>query len=169
VTRTLWLLGGCLATGFAALTMFFWGLERTALIDAAVRARGESMPLPTHLYVLVFVGIVLLAIAMWGAVTTWGGFLKANPETRQIPVWVLVVLMAAGGGAAFLGLAVHSGYIGSLAVVPMAVNQGYIAYQVMAASFVLASSVALGTRWAPGYRPHVLDALAHTTTTDETE
>ena len=156
MSSTLWKLGGCLAAGLAALTMLLWGLERTALIDAADRVAGETASIPTRAYVLVFAGLVLLAVAAYGALTTWGGFLKANPETSQLPVWLLLAIIVVAGGAGLLGFAVHWGYIRSLDVVPMTVDQGYIAYQVMAAAAALASVVTLGVRWAPGYRPRAL-------------
>ena len=155
---TLWKLGGCLAAGLAALTMLLWGLERAALVAAAVRAEGESASIPTHAYALVFSGLVLLGAAVYCALTTWGGFLKANPETAQLPVWLLLAIIVVAGGAGLLGFAVHWGYIRSLAVVPMTVDQGYIAYQVMTAAAALASVVILGVRWAPGYRPRALGA-----------
>ena len=158
MTATLWKLGGCLAAGFAALTMLLWGLERSALVEAAARVGGESASVPTRAYVLVFSGLVLLSLAMYSALTTWGGFLKANPETPQLPVWLLVAIIVIAGGAALLGLAAHWGYIRSLDVVPTVVDQGYVAYQVMASATVLASLVAVGVRWAPGYRPRVMGA-----------
>ncbi len=156
MTRTLWKLGGCLAMGVTGLTMVLWGLERSELVDAAVRLRGESETIPGHIYVLVFVGLVLVSLAVYCAVTTWGGVLKENPDTRQIPVWILVAVMAVAGGAGLVGLAQHSSYIRSLDVVPMAVNQGYIAYQVVTLSVLLTALVIMGVRWAPGYRPRAL-------------
>jgi hypothetical protein len=158
MTGTLWKLGGCLTAGFAALTMVLWGLERSALVEAAVRVGGESASIPTRAYVLVFAGLVLLSLAVYCALTTWGGFLKANPETRQLPVWLLLAVIVVAGGAGVLGLATHWGYIRSLNVVPMAVDQGYIAYQVLTSAAVLGSMVVMGVRWAPGYRPRVLGA-----------
>ena len=158
MTGTLWKLGGCLTAGFAALTMLLWGLERTTLVDAAARVGGEPASIPTRAYVLVFGGLVLLSLAVYWALTTWGGFLKANPETRQLPVWLLIVVIVLAGGAGLLGLAAHWGYICSLDVVPMAVNQGYIAYHVLTSAAILASMVAMGVRWAPGYRPRFLGA-----------
>lgn len=156
MTGTLWKLGGCLAAGFVALTMLLWGLERSALAKAALRVGGESGTVPTGAYVLVFSGLVLLGLAVYGALTTWGGFLKDNPETRQIPVWLLLAITVVSAGAGLLGFAAHWGYIRSLDVVPTAVNEGYIAYQVMVSEAVLASLVLLGVRWAPGYRPRAL-------------
>jgi len=160
MTRTLGKLGGCLATGIAGLTMVLWGLERSSLVNAAVRLKGESASIPGHVYVLVFVGLVLVSLAVYCAVTTWGGVLKANPETRQVPVWVLMVVMAVAVGAGLAGLAQHSGYVRSLDVVPTVVNQGYIAYQVVTLSVVLVALVIMGVRWAPGYRPRVLGPRA---------
>jgi hypothetical protein len=158
VTGTLWKLGGCLAAGVAALTMLLWGLERAALVDAAAHAGGSPASIPTRAYVLVFSGLVLLSLAVYGALTTWGGFLKANPNTAQVPVWLLLAIIVIAGGAGLVGLATHSGYIRSLDAVPMAVNQGYIAYQVLTSAAILGSMVLLGVRWAPGYRPRVLGA-----------
>jgi hypothetical protein len=158
MTGTLWKLGGCLTAGFVALTMVLWGLERSALVEAAVRVVGESGSIPTRAYVLVFAGLVLLSLAVYCALTTWGGFLKANPETRQLPVWLLLAIIVVAGAASVLGLATHWGYIRSLDVVPMAVNQGYIAYQVLTSAAVLGSMVLIGVRWAPGYRPRVMGA-----------
>ena len=153
MTGTLWRLGGCLAAGFAALTMLLWGLERTALVDAAARVAGEQGSPPTRAYVLVFSGLVLLGLAAFRALTTWGGFLRDNPDTRQLPVWLLVGIIVVASGAALVGFAAHWGYIRSLDAVPTAVDQGYIAYQVLTSAAVVASAVVVGVRWAPGYRP----------------
>jgi hypothetical protein len=73
-------------------------------------------------------------------------------------VWLLLAVIVVAGGAGVLGLATHWGYIRSLNVVPMAVDQGYIAYQVLTSAAVLGSMVVMGVRWAPGYRPRVLGA-----------
>jgi hypothetical protein len=158
MTGTLWKLGGWLTAGFAALTMLLWGLERSALVEAAARAGGEPASIPTRAYVLVFAGLVLLILAVYCALTTWGGFLKANPETRQLPVWILIVVIVVAGGAGLFGFATHWAYIDSLDAAPVAVNQGYIAYQVVTSVAVLGSMVLMGVRWAPGYRPRVLGA-----------
>lgn len=168
MTGTLWKLGGWLAAGFVALTMLLSGLERSALVKAAALAEaapvvegaagagGESGTVPTGAHALVFSGLVLLGLAVYGALTTWGGFLMDNPETRQIPVWLLLAITVVSGGAGLLGFAAHWGYVRSLDVVPTTVNEGYIAYQVMVSEAVLASLVLLGVRWAPGYRPRLL-------------
>ena len=160
MTHTLGKLGGCLATGIAGLTMVMWGLERVALVDAAVRLEGEPIATPTHVSVLIFVGLVLVSLAVACAVTTWGGVLKANPETRQVPAWVLIAVMAVAGGAGLTGLAKHSGYVRALEVAPTAVSHGYVAYEVLALSVLLVALVLLGVRWAPGYRPRVLGPRA---------
>ncbi len=81
--------------------------------------------------------------------------LKANPGTRQLPVWILIVVIVVAGGAGLFGFATHWAYIGSLDDAPVAVNQGYIAYQVVTSVAVLGSMVLMGVRWAPGYRPRV--------------
>jgi hypothetical protein len=158
VTGTLWKLGGCLTAGSAALAMVLWGLERSALVEAAAGVGGEPASIPTRAYVLVFVGLMLLGLAVYCALTTWGGFLKANPDTAQLPVWLLLAIIVVAGGAGLLGLATHSSYIRSLDAVPAAVNQGYIAYQVLMSVAVLGSMVLMGVRWAPAYRPRVLGA-----------
>jgi hypothetical protein len=160
VIPTVTKLGGCLGAGIVGLTMVMWGLERVALVDAAVRLKGESIAMPGHVYVLVFVGLVLVSLAVAVAVTTWGGVLKENPDTRQVPVWALMVVMAVAGGAGLTGLAVHSSYVRSLEEVPTVVSQGYIAYQVLAVSILLVALVLMGVRWAPGYRPRVLGPRA---------
>ena len=155
MSGTLWKLGGSLAAGVAALTMVFWGLERSALVDAAVRLDGESESIPTRVYVLVFVGLLVFTLALVAALSVWGGYLKAHPETRQLPVWVLIVLIVVAGTAGFAGFAQHASYVRSLPVVPTEVSQGYIAYEVIAAAMVVVALVILGVRWAPGYRPTV--------------
>jgi hypothetical protein len=160
VTHIVPKLGGCLGAGIAGLTMVMWGFERVALVDAAVRLGGESIAMPRHVYLLVFVGLALVSLAVACAVTTWGGVLKENPGTRQVPVWALIAVMAVAGGASLTGLARHSSYVRSLEEVPTAVSQGYIAYQVLAVSTVLVALVMLGVRWAPGYRPRVLGPRA---------
>jgi len=156
MTRTLWKLGGCVAVGLLALAMLFWGLERTALVDAAVRIDGADETIPTRIYVLIFAGLTLLSVAVLAALTVWGGFLKENPGTRQVPVWILVVVMVVFGGAGLVGFAQHAAYVRSLDAVPMDVNQGYISFQVVTAAAVLISLVVVGVRWAPGYRPVLL-------------
>ncbi len=156
MTRTLWKLGGCLALGMTALGMIFWGLERTTLVDDAVRVMGESETIPTHIYVLIFVGLVLLSLAGFAAITVWGGFLKANPTTRQLPIWIVLVTMVVSGAAMIAGFAQHSAYVQSLDALPTDVNQGYIAYLVITATAVIVCIVIMSARWAPGYRPILL-------------
>ncbi len=169
MSRTLWKLGGCAAVGTLALAMLFWGLERTSLVDAAIRINGRDVSIPTRVYVLVFAGLVLLSLTGFVALTVWGGYLKENPTTRQVPVWVLAIVMVIAGGAELVGFAQHAAYVRSLAAVPQTVNQGYIAYEVVMAAAVVICLIVMGVRWAPGYRPVSLrDRLGHTTTTDET-
>lgn len=152
----LWKLGGAAAGTVVALVMVFWALERASLNDLAAERAGVDASTPLRVYGLLFVGLVLLNVCVFGALTVWSTFLKANPTTRQVPVWLLVAFVLIVGTAGLVGFAQHAAYVSSLDVVPDVVSEGYIAYQASAGTAVIAALVLLGVRWAPGYRPRGL-------------
>ena len=152
VAKTLWKLGACVVLGMVGLAMVFWGLERSALIDRAAVVSGADGSVPQRVFLTLYVGLMLLWIAVLWALTVWSKYLRAHPETRQAPVWALMLLIALSGTAGLLGFAQHWGHINGLDPVPTEVSEGFIAGQVMAGIVVIGSLVVMGVRWAPGHR-----------------
>ena len=143
----LWRMGGALAAGVLGLMLVFWQLEHASLRAFA----GLGRPSPA-VYALLFAGLLLLGASVLYAFTRWAAFLRAHPETRQLPVWLLVAILVLAGGSFVMGAAIHAGYLREQDPVPMEISQGFVAYEVSFAALVLVALVLLGARWAPGYR-----------------
>lgn len=150
-----WRMAGAFAAGVLGLVWLFWALERTSLVAFAARDSGTIMQPPTITYVMMFVGLILINFAVFYALTEWSRYLRRNPDTWQLPVWLLFSVAAVSGAALITGLANHSAFVQSHDVIPMEINHQFIAFQVVMAALVLVSLVLLGVRWSPGYRPQL--------------
>lgn len=151
--RTLERLGMALIAGAAGLVMILAGVERTTLLDEEAMRRGTESNVPGSVFVLLVVGVLILTIAVFSALTVWGQHLRNHPETRQAPVWVLLAIMVAAGGFGLAGYASHSASLSSLDVVPTSVDWGFIAIQGLLGTIVIAALVVVGVRWTPRHQP----------------
>ncbi|WP_156165352.1 hypothetical protein [Demequina rhizosphaerae] len=143
----LWRMGGALALGVLGLTLVFWQLEHASLYAFAGLGRPS-----TAVYALLFTGLVLVNVSVFYMLTRWSRFLRAHPETRQLPPWFLVGVIVLSGAVLVTGIAVHAGYLRSLDPLPMDISQGFVAFEVSFASLVLVPLVLLAVRWSTGYR-----------------
>ena len=148
---TLLKLGASLAIGIVGLTMTFYGLERSALIEAQSSLSGVDMPVPTRIFITLFFGLTALNVSVFSALTIWSSYLRKHEGTKQLPIWSLIAALVVAGGLGITGLAQHGGYINTLAEVPMDANQGYIAYMTVCGTFFVAALVLVGVRWRPGH------------------
>lgn len=144
--------GGALAVGLTGLTMVVWALERTSLINFAEVLDGANVATPMRVYVTMFVGLALVNLSTFYAVRQWSDYLREHPDTAQLPVWFLVLLIVVPGAALVTSVATHAGYIRGLDQVPMDPNPGFIGFQVVMAALIIIALVLLGVRWAPGYK-----------------
>ncbi len=156
VSRLLWTLGGLLASGMLGMTMMFWALERTVLLTFADGTHSDP---PVRIYVILFIGLSLMNLSGFYAMLHWSRFLRENPSTRQVPMWVLATVSAFAVAALVTAVATHAAYVRSLTDVPTSPNQGYVAFQVVMGMFVGVSLVLGAVRWAPGYK-HVPAVVA---------
>ncbi|MES1171253.1 MAG: hypothetical protein ABUL56_02720 [Actinomycetota bacterium] len=148
----LWRMAAYLVAGVIGLAMLFWALELTALAalegaEVGVRARPES-----GVYLLLFAGLVIINLATFSALTRWSRYLREHPNTKQLPVVVLVAVLMAAGAALVIGIALHTDWLKAQDTVPMTVAQGFIAYEVVFATIAVATLVLLAVRWSHGYK-----------------
>ena len=148
----LWRMAAYLVAGVIGLAMLFWALELTVLAalegaEDGVRARPES-----GVYLLLFAGLVIINLATFSALTRWSRYLREHPNTKQLPVVVLVAVLMAAGAALVIGIALHSDWLKAQDTVPTTVAQGFIAYEVVFATIAVATLVLLAVRWSPGYK-----------------
>ncbi len=155
VSSLLWKLGGLAAAGMLGMTMMFWGLERTVLLAAAVGANSDP---PARIFLILFVGLSLMFVAGFYAMLLWSRFLHENPQTRQVPMWILGLTSAFAVTALVTAIATHAAYIRSLSDIPTSPSQGYVAFQVVMGMFVGVSVVLAAVRWAPGYKHTTVSA-----------
>ncbi|MFW7414050.1 hypothetical protein [Demequina sp. SO4-18] len=141
-----------LVMGIVGLTMLVWALERTSLVNFAALHDGAEAQIPMRVYVTMFIGLAIVNLCTFWAVSQWSAYLRAHPDAPQLPVWFLLVLIVLPGGALITSVATHAGYIRSLDAVPVDPNMGFIAFQVMMAALVIIALVLLGVRWSPGYK-----------------
>jgi uncharacterized membrane protein len=141
---------GALAAGLA---MILAGIERTQLISTEADRQGTEAVIPGSVYVFLVVGVVLLNLAAFSGLTIWSRHLRAHPETREAPVWILLMIIVIAGGLGLAGYAVHSGDIASHDVIPSDVNWGFIAVETLLATIATAVLIILGARWTPRHRP----------------
>ncbi len=152
MSRFLWRTGGLIALGVLGLSMAFYSLERLALINLATTLGQDDGKAPLAVTISLFVGLVLVFLATFFGMWRWARYLRENPRTPQAPVWLLLSVLGVGGAAMIWALATHSGWLRIQETVLIHVHWGYIAFQVVAASFVLIPLVLLAVRWAPGYK-----------------
>lgn len=152
MSRFLWRVGGVIAFGVLGLSMAFYSLERLALINLATTLGQDDGRAPLAVTISLFVGLVLVFASTFWGMWRWARYLREHPRTSQAPVWLLLSILGVGGGAMIWALATHSGWLRIQETVPLSVNWGYIAFQVVAATFVLIPLVLLAVRWAPGYK-----------------
>ena len=144
--------GVAFALGLTGLTMVIWALERTSLINFAAVLDGADAGTPMRVYVTMFVGLALVNLCTFYAVREWSAYLREHPDSAQLPVWFLVILIVLPGAALVISVATHAGYIRGLDQVPMDPNMGFVGFQVVMAALLLVALVLLGVRWAPGYK-----------------
>jgi len=142
-------MGVALAIGIAGLTMLMYALERTSLI---VFANGAGTSPPARIYVTLFAGFVIVNLCTFFALSQWSRYLQFHPETKQLPIWFLMVLVLLSGAALLAAMANHAGYLRSLDTVSVDPNGGYIAFQVVFAALLIISLLLLAVRFAPGYK-----------------
>ncbi|WP_062384985.1 hypothetical protein [Demequina iriomotensis] len=147
MSRFLWRMGGALVLGVLGLTLIFWQLEHAQLYAFAGLGRPAA-----GVYALLFVGLLLLNVSVFYALTRWARFLREHPDTRQLPPWFLVAIIVVAGGVLVTGVAVHAGYLRSLETVPMSISQGFVAFEASFAALALVPLVLLAVRWSGGYR-----------------
>ena len=141
-----------LFAGIVGLFMLFWALERVALTATQAKQMGSEATPGWHVYALLFGGLVVVNLATFFALTHWSRYLQDHPRTKQLAVVLQVSVLAAAGSALIAGIAVHSDKVLSHNPVPMAVNAGYIAYEVLFSTIVISALVLLAVRWSPGFR-----------------
>ena len=151
-------MGVALVVGVLGLCMAFYSLERLSLINLATSLQQDDGKAPLTVTVSLFAGLAILNLALFYAVSHWAKYLRTHPRTTQAPAWLLIGIFTVAGAAMVWALATHAGWLRIQDSVPLSVNWGYIAFQVVAASLVLVSLVLLAARWSPGYKPTVIDA-----------
>ena len=154
--QLLWRMGGALAAGVLGLYMTLSALERTALTSLASPGGGAERP-PAGTYLLMFVGLALLNVATFFALTQWSRFTRANPDVRKAPVWLLILIMMFAFGMAVIGVAVHSAWVGEQTPVPTDLNQGFILFQVFFCALALVCLVLISVRWSPGFKRSMVE------------
>jgi drug/metabolite transporter (DMT)-like permease len=146
-------LGLALIAGAAGLVMILVGVERTTLLDAEAVREGTESEVPRGVFILLVVGVVLLSIAVFSALTVWGRHFRDNSEARQAPVWVFLGIIVVAGGLGLAGYASHTTNIRSLEVIPTNVDWRFIALQGFLGTIVIAALVIMGVRWTPRHQP----------------
>ena len=151
-------MAGALTAGIMGQIMLFWAIERSSLVAFQAVAHGQVTRAPFTTYLVMFAGLIIINFSVFYALTEWSRHLRRHPQARQLPVWFLFSIAGVAGAALLTAIANHSAFIQSHAVIPMAVNSEFIAFQVAMGTLVLIPLVLLGVRWAPGYRPYDEDA-----------
>ncbi|MFV0285230.1 MAG: hypothetical protein ACK5IM_02430 [Demequina sp.] len=152
MSRMAWRLFADAVVGVTGLVLLFWALETVYLVSAEATREGIEASLETSTYVLLFLGLILGAGAMYDALRQWSIHLRFHPRESQAPAWLLTIVIVLGAVALLVGLVIHTAYVADLATVPARPSQGYVLFQVTAALFMLVPLVPLSVRWAPGYR-----------------
>lgn len=141
-----------LALGMLGLSMLFYALEATSLNRFAAANNEVEAGTPARIYISMFVGLALLNLCVFWSIQQWSAYARAHPDVKHLPVWFLMFLIVAPVGGLVYSIASHASYVRSLDVVPVDPNLGFVAFQVLMATFVLLSLVLLAARWAPGYK-----------------
>jgi hypothetical protein len=148
----MWRMFGALIAGMIGIAMVFWALERTTLVAAGSLEGNERAP--WTVYVTLFAGLIAVSFAVLFVVSRWSRFLRDNPETKQIPVWLAIAIIVLAGAGLVAGIAIHASWLQDQDPVPDAVSDGFIMYEVLMSTLVLVPLVLVGVRWAPGYAQH---------------
>ena len=148
----LWRMAGALVVGMIGLCLLVWALELTTLASFSAAQDGTQAQPATGTYLLMFAGLVIVNLATFFALTQWSRYLREHPNTKQFPVAVLVGVLILAGAAVVFGIAMHSDWLRAQDPVPMTVRQGFVAYEVIFSTVVIATLVLLAVRWSPGYK-----------------
>lgn len=141
-----------LVVGTIGISMVFWGLEQAALVRMAA-VRGEHTGnLPFTVYLTLFIGLCATFLTVADALKTWAKHLRENPNTKQMPVWVAVLIMVAAGAVLITALAIHSAWMREQNPVPLGPDLGFVLFETLCLTLVLTPLVLMGVRWAPGYK-----------------
>lgn len=144
-------MAGALVVLIIGLTMMFYSIERLSLIRMAYTQGQGNGQFPVAVQASLFIGLIAVNFSLFFALTRWATFWRANPGLPQPPVYLLVSVLIVAGFAMVLAMASHAGYVRALEQTPTSVAWGYIAFQVIAASFALVALVLIAVRWSPGY------------------
>ena len=101
---------------------------------------------------LLFLGLVIVNLATFYALTHWSRYLREHPKTKQFPVAILVGVLVFAGAAIVFGVATHSTWMGEQDAATLAPRQGFVAYVVVFAAVVIATQIA-ARRNAPQTAP----------------
>ena len=148
----LWRMAGALVAGVIGLSMLIWGLELIAIASLQAADLGTSAQPGTGAYLLMFLGLVVVNLATFYALTHWSRYLREHPKTKQFPVAILVGVLVFAGAAIVFGVATHSTWMGDQEAATLVPRQGFVAYEVVFATVVIATLVLLAVRWSPGYK-----------------
>lgn len=148
----LWRMAGALVVGMIGLCLLIWALELTSIASMKAAQDGTTAEPATGTFLLMFTGLVVINLATFFALTQWSRYLRENPNTKQFPVAVLVGVLILAGAAIVFGIALHSDWLRAQDPVPTTVRQGFIAYEVVFSTIVVATLVLLAVRWSPGYK-----------------
>ncbi len=150
-------MAGAFVIGVLGLCIAFYSLERLSLINLATSLQQDDGKPPLTVTFSLFGGLAVLNLALFYAVSRWAKYLRTHPRTTQAPAWLLIGTFTVAGAAMVWALATHAGWLRLQESVPLSVQWGYIAFQVVAAALVLVSLVLLAARWSPGYKPMAID------------
>ncbi|WP_062076533.1 hypothetical protein [Demequina globuliformis] len=140
------------AGGTVGIAMVFWGLERAALVRMA-QVRGESNGnLPFSVYLTLFVGLCVTFFLVAHALRVWGAHLQEHPQTKQMRVWVAILIMVIAGAVLITALAIHAAWMREQVPVPTEPDLGFVLFETLCVTIVLIPLVLIGVRWAPGYK-----------------
>lgn len=154
----MWRMMGALVAGMIGLAMLFWALDKTSLFALAGGGNAETARAPVPVYLTLFVGLLVVTFSVFYAVVQWSTFLGDNPEIKQLPPWIGIAVGAVAGGSLLAAIATHAAWLNEQDPVPMAVNEGFILFEVLMGALLLIPMVLVGVRWAPGYQRQVSEA-----------
>jgi hypothetical protein len=142
-----------LVVGAAGLVLISIGVEKSTLIQTDADLKGITAKPPGSVFLLLSIGVTLLSFAVFGALTVLGRHRRARPGSRELPVAVLLSIVVVVGGLGLWGYVAHTTHIHSLEVVSLDVDWGFIAFQGLLGTVVIAALVVMGVRWTPGHQP----------------
>jgi uncharacterized membrane protein len=145
-------MAGALVALVIGLSMLVWGLELIAIAALQGNANGTDARPAASTYLLMFIGLVVVNLATFYALTHWSRYLREHPKTKQFPVAILVSVLVLTGAAIVYGVATHSAWMGEQDAATLVPRQGFVAYEVVFATVMIATLVLLAVRWSPGYK-----------------